>query len=382
MFDKDFKVKSVRKYGQPAYPVIDEDGNLLFMPPQTKVSDITGKLTLPMVGAALVALASQNAQASTTRKPEKYITETSSADDTTEDNSLSGSDNLQETKPSNIKRFSEKDITSLLKELSLQIENNKPQHKLGRSSGPIYNVVVTEEQARRILEKFFRKNGISFEYDQPFKKPGIDFTVDAYNDKRKIGYEFGYTCEPDLTQEEIDKLQELSNKGKEQILLIDANKFKGLPSGRKAITQLQTTAEEFLKMLYNKGILKSERLDESEIAERIKLLGSAEEKVKAKAYEELKKCGISLVDKLRKEGKKDIIEKLIKEIEAEFQKSLDMYYKGLNNDDADVREKTTKDLINMDEDALPFVKKLLEMAKEKKSAEVEWRTKHIIKEVE
>lgn len=377
---KRFNLKPVKKYKQPSYPIVDDSGKVLFTPNESsKLGDIAKEISKPIAGIAFTVIASQSVQANQLRKPETYITQVDEND--TDEDTLPEESQNKEKKPI-IKKFTEKQITSLIEELNFQKDDNTPKFVEGYSKGPIYSTNVTEDQARRILEKFFRKNGIVFEYNTNFKREDIEFEIDGYNKDKKVGWEFGYKNEKDLSQDEITTLQNLTRKDKEHILLIDAQQFKGLPSGKEAISRLQNTAEEFLKTLYKKGAVQPQRLEGEDLENCIRNLSSKEDKVSSKAYLLLKKSGMAIISRLEKEKQTENIKKLLKEIKVDFQKDVENFYKNLDSDDPAVREEATTKLINMDEDAIPYVKKLAQLAKERKSEEVKSRLEMILKEIE
>lgn len=382
MLNKRFKIKAVKTYKQPAYPTMDDSGSTIFTPNESsKLGEIAKEISKPVTGLAFATIISQGVDAAEIRQGKSYVTATKI--DSVSKDLLSKAIQDTEKKPQKIKRFTEKQIAALLEELNIKIETNEFEHIEGKIDPSYFKRVnITEEQAKRILEKFFRRNGLSFDYNVPFKKQGVDFEADGYNKEKKIGWEFGYTCENELSQEEIAKLRKLADKNIEHLLLIDSNKFKGLPSGHDAVKKMQSTAEEFLSVLYKKGVLKPAWLDDEEIRKSIKDLSSKDEKIRKNAYQVLKNEGVSVLEKLKNEKETESIKKLISEIKNDFGMKLEEFYKSLDSEKPEIRDEATRMLINMDERALPYIKKLSEMAKQGKSEEVKSRLEMILKEVE
>lgn len=379
MFKNEFSIKAVKKYGQPAYPVIDEDGRILFYPHQvSKISKIAKEFSTPVVGLAFATIMSQSVQASPLRKPEEYVAESIVGE--VDEDTPTCADQDDKKISYRIKRFTKRQTNALIEELNLKIKNNEHEHVRGIRIMPTLS--MTEGQARRILEKFFRKNGIMFENDVEFKRDKVDFKLDAYNKEKKVGWEFDYLSKQDLSKDEISKLKSFEKEKKEHILLIEAANFMRLPSGNEGIKRLQKTAEDFLTMLYNRGVLKCKWMDDKEIDQLLKNLDSGDDKKKSQSYQELASQGITIIDRLKKDKKSVLVQKLIAEIESEFDKKVNNYFKQLDSDDPQIRDQATKELIEMDEDAQPFVKKLLELAKQNKSEEVRSRVEMVQKEIE
>ena len=241
MFKKRLKLKKVRSYPAPAYPVVDE-GEILSMPRELKLSDFA-KPALPVLLATAILAGYGEADA---RGPQDRVVLVENSPDK---NARAAKQDRQET-PYPIRKFSQKEIASLIAELRLQgaIAGNIR----GKSSGP-RALEVTEEQGRQILEKFFTKNGIVFKSGVNLRQGTVGFTVDGYNAARKVGYEF-VPCsgEQDLSAEEIAKIEK--GLDGEHILLVKGSTCK-VPQPQQVVQILQDAAEQFMRKLYREGIL-------------------------------------------------------------------------------------------------------------------------------
>lgn len=375
MFKKKMSVRAVKKYSQPAYPVVDHEGKIVFTPQDSKLSEIAKEITKPAIAIALSTIMATSAQAAPARRPEHEITLSDDKDTQDPDTKKKTDDDKKDVA---IKKLSQKQIESLVKELDIKMD-----YRPTKAGGEVRVAFITEEQGRRILEKFFRKNGIIFDYDTSFKRDKVDFTLDAYNADKKVGYEFDYRNKKDLDTKEISSLESLSKNGKDHILLLDAQNFKGISTPQEVVNKVQDSAEKFLKALYDKGFIKFGGIDQKLFEKLVKEIESDDSKKSQKAFDALLEAGLKVLDQLK--GIKEPtgqVKKLITLIEEDYNNKVDQYYKSLDNDDPKTREEATQKLIKMDVDAVPFLKKLYDIAKEKKNVEVKTRVEMILQEVE
>lgn len=375
MFKKKMSVRAVRKYQQPAYPVVDQDGKIVFTPQDSKLSEIAKEIAKPAIAIALSTIMATSAQAAPVRRPEHEIVLADDGNTQDKDTKNKLDDDKKEAK---IRKLNDKQIKSLVEELDFKLD-----YRPSKAGGEVRVAYVTEEQAKRILEKFFRKNGITFDYGDNFKRENIDFTLDAYNPDKKIGYEFDYRNNKELDSKELKSLEELTKKEKEHILLLDAERFKGIQTPQQVINKVQDAAEQFLKVLYDKGLIKIDGLNQKTFDKLVKELGSDNSKTKQKAFDTLLKTGIKVLDQLKEvKDQTELLKKLSSMIEEQFKNTTDDYYQKLDSDKPEVREATTQTLIKLDIDGIPYLKKLLEFAKNNKNIEVKTRVEMILQEVE
>jgi len=103
-----------------------------------------------------------------------------------------------------------------------------------------------------LLARVFREEGIEIARDVPFAEDGISVTLDGYDTKTRIGFEFITTEAGDraeFTREVVSALEERMKKGAFYLFLVDEVE---VPSEEG----LERFARMFLGELRRKGALK------------------------------------------------------------------------------------------------------------------------------
>lgn len=375
MFKKHLNVKKVTRYQTPAYPVV-EDGLVISTPTEKRLSDLAKEIAKPVLPLAF-AFVTESAEGAEIKKPAVQLTlqESKTSKDSTEINTTK-----QESKiPIHIRRFSDREIEALVKELSIvaKVESEG-------MGGSARFVTLTESQGCKILMKFFEKNGITLKEEVDFNKKDVKFKIDGYNSEKKVGYEFvNITGESDLVSGEIDKLEKGIDG--ENILIVKGARQR-IPKPQEAILILQQKAEAFLIKLYEKGVIG--RL--KEIKECIAKSGSKEEKESLKAIEELKKIGVEAILSLNQainqidknqvsdKEKKQLKDRLQAVSNAIYEKEILPCLKQLDDEDSQVRDQATQKLVELGEPVRTYVEQWLNNAKKTGNIEVREKCNFIL----
>ncbi len=126
---------------------------------------------------------------------------------------------------------------------------------------PMAPTMVTEREARTVIDEVFARNGIKLEADVPFlfstgNQTSINLELDGFNKDLNIGYEYIYDEYKDLdsfTSEviaDIDKASKSNDKGPKikTIQMLDQ-------TAEEAHKKIEAIIEDFIADLHSRGII-------------------------------------------------------------------------------------------------------------------------------
>jgi len=124
---------------------------------------------------------------------------------------------------------------------------------------PVMPEMVTEHEARQIINQVFVDNGVTLQEDFPlvfrWAQDSIVFDVDGYNEELEVGYEYlnpDYSDHQYFSQEAVTALNEARDGDGPHIEIVEPGDYYAMP---KSEAEIEAQIRAFIEKLKGMGII-------------------------------------------------------------------------------------------------------------------------------